>query len=88
MVRTTRVSAYVADASEALLKETGLKAVESGANVTLLEPGDEGVFYGSQTMDGIAIVSAVQVYLDLNRMGGRGDEGAAAILDEVLRTQW
>jgi hypothetical protein len=88
MVRASRVSSYVAGDVPRMLKALGFKRVASGANVTLIEPGDAGVFYGSRTFDNIVIVSAVQAYLDLKRQGGRGDEAADAILCEIIRKQW
>jgi len=54
----------------------------------LIEPSDEGVFYGAQTIDGIVLAGPVQVYLDLKRTGGRGEEAAEAVLNKVLEPQW
>jgi hypothetical protein len=88
MVRTARVSAYVLGDVQGLIKTLGLKRVETGANVSLIEPGDEGIFYGSRPFDSVVVVSAVQACLDVKRLGGRGDEAAEAILSEVLRKQW
>lgn len=65
-----------------------LKAVSSGANVSLLTPYDEGVFYGARDCEGIRVVSPVQLYLDLHGFRGRGEEAAKVLLEEVITPQW
>lgn len=87
-VRSPRMMAYVEKISEKLTFSLGLKEVTSGANVTLLEPYDAGVFYGSKEIDGIIVASPIQVYLDLRGLRGRGEEAADKLLNEVIRTQW
>jgi hypothetical protein len=87
-VRYPRVTAYVAEGVEAVAEALGLKRVSSGANVTLIEPYDEGVFFGARTLDGAPVVSPIQIYLDLMQIRGRGEEAAAAILEEVIRPLW
>lgn len=88
MVQYQRVFAYVAEFVEELVAELGLKEVPSGANVTLLAPYDDGVFYGVRAIDDIQIVSPVQAYLDLFSNKGRGEDAADALLREVIRPQW
>jgi len=88
MVRSQRTVAYVACNPEDLTQELKLKKVTSGANLKLIEPVDEGVFYGMTDWDGIAVASAIQTYLDLKREGGRGEEAAEAILNEMIRPRW
>ena len=36
--------------------------------------GDEGVLYGTREIEGAPVVSPVQLYLDLSRTKGRGEE--------------
>jgi len=60
----------------------------SGAGVMLLGPYDEGVFYGTQVMDDIRIVSPVQIYLDLKSYKGRGEEAAEVLLREIVKPKW
>jgi hypothetical protein len=87
--RYQRVHAYVAPgAKETLVEALGLKPVSSGANILLLEPYDEGVFYGIRTEGGACVVSPVQLYLDLRKLTGRGEDAAEFLLDRVLRRQW
>jgi len=58
---------------ESLANLLNLKAVNGGANVSLLLPYDEGVFYQARSVrrrpeksvDGQAIASGIQLYLDL-----------------------
>jgi len=66
----------------------GLQPVSSGANVALIKPYDDGVFYGTVLRDGAPVVSAIQTYLDLMATKGRGEEAAQAILEEVIKPQW
>ena len=87
-VRYQRVTAYVLGQIPALVDRLGLKPVTTGANVTLLEPYDEGVFYGTRDIEGAPVVSPVQLYLDLARTKGRGEEAASAILEEVIKPTW
>jgi hypothetical protein len=87
-VRYQRVTAYLLGNRAALLERMGLKPVPSGGNVTLIEPYDEGVFYGTRTIEGAPVVSAVQLYLDLMQTKGRGEEAASAILEEAIKPLW
>ncbi len=87
-VRYQRATAYVIDSIDNIAGRLGLKSVSSGANVSLIEPYDEGVLAGTREMDGIRITSAVQTYLDLLSFKGRGEEAAQAILEQAIRPQW
>lgn len=88
-VRYQRAMAYVSDDLEGLTQKLGLKKVESGANLSILIPTDDGVFYGARTaIDGIQVVSPIQVYLDLKAYRGRGDEAAQAVLEQVIEPLW
>src|SRR3990172_7528789 len=88
MVRSPRAMAYVGNPLDEVVAFLGLKEVTSGANVTLLEPYDEGGFYGTEEEEGIRLASPVQVYLDLKGFRGRGEEAAEKVLNEVIRPQW
>jgi hypothetical protein len=65
-----------------------LKEVESGANLMFLGPYDEGVFYGTQVIDDIRIVSPFQIYLDMKGYRGRGEEAAEVLLRDVIKPKW
>ncbi len=58
-----------------LAKSLQFKKVESGANVTLLSPYDDGVFYGLHDVKGVKVVSNIQLYLDLKSYKGKGRGG-------------
>jgi hypothetical protein len=88
MVRYQRVFAYVDEGVEELAEYLGLKEVSSGANITVMKPYDNGIFYGTRVIEGIQIVSPIQTYLDLFSNKGRGEEAAQAIFQEVIRPQW
>ncbi|MBO1347282.1 MAG: hypothetical protein EBE86_007735 [Hormoscilla sp. GUM202] len=88
VVRYQRVMAYVDADIESLANLLNLKAVNGGANVSLLSPYDEGVFYQARSVDGQAIASGIQLYLDLLGFRGRGEEAATALLEQVIMPQW
>jgi hypothetical protein len=87
-VRYQRVTAYVLGSRSALIERVGLKPVPSGGNVTLIEPYDEGVFYGTRAIEGAPVVSPVQLFLDIRQTKGRGEEAAQAILEEAIKPLW
>ena len=86
-VRYNRAMAYASIPEEVMLL-LDLKEVESGANVMLLGPYDEGVFYGTKVIDDIRIVSPIQIYLDLRSYKGRGEEAAEVLLRDVIKPKW
>jgi hypothetical protein len=87
-VRYNRAMAYVSTMAQDLVVLLNLKEVESGANVMLLGPYDEGVFYDTQVIDNIRIVSPLQIYLDLKNYKGRGEEAAEVLLRDVIKPKW
>ena len=87
-VRGQRAMAFVSTISEALLKQAGLKEVSSGANVSLLVPYDEGVFYMASEVDSMKTVCPIQLYLDLKSYKGRGDEAAEAVWQQEISKLW
>jgi hypothetical protein len=62
---------WVRDAAEAA-KHLGLRAVEAGANLLLIEPNDEGVFDGAMQREGIWYAAPSQAAADLLTSPGRG----------------
>ena len=87
-VRYNRAMAYVSTMVEDMVSLLNLKEVESGANIMLLGPYDEGVYYGMQVIDDLRIVSPVQIYLDLKSYRGRGEEAAEVLLRDVIKPKW
>lgn len=88
MVEPSRTMVFVEKTMDGIIAVLGLKEVTSGANVTLLEPYDEGVFYGVEEEEGIRMASPVQAYLDMKGFRYGGEESAARLFDEVIRPQW
>lgn len=87
-VRFMRFFSYIDGNIDYIAKALQLKKVETGANVTFLQPYDEGVFYGLQDINGINVVSDIQLYLDLKSFKGRGEEAAQAIFEQRIKTKW
>ena len=87
-MRYSRMMAYVDDSDDEVMDALNLKKVTSGANVTLLTPYDEGVYYGSREFNGIQVASPIQVYLDLAADRGRGEEAAKELMEKVIRPSW
>ena len=48
---------------------------------------DEGVFYGVNQVDGVNVVSKVQLYIDLFNYPARGEEAAEIVL-RALEKEW
>jgi hypothetical protein len=87
-VRFMRFFSYVEGNIESMAAALQLKKVESGANITLLQPYDDGVFYGPQNVSGTNVVSDIQLYLDLKGYKGRGGEAAQAIYEKRIKPKW
>jgi hypothetical protein len=87
VVRYQRAVAYVEGNLNTLTESLGWKTVATGANVSLLVPYDEGVFFDNREMDGTQLVSPVQIYLDLQSYSSRGQEAAQAIR-KVIEQSW
>ena len=87
-LRYSRAFAYVDVAVWNVAPALDFKEVSSGPTVTLLQPYDEGVFYGLQDVGGAKVVSDVQLYLDLKSYKGRGEEAAEFLLKTRLEKKW
>ena len=86
--RYSRGFAYAVCDAAILARELGSKPVPSGATFTILTPCDEGLLYGAKQVNGDVVASDVQLYLDLASYKGRGEEAAAFILEQRLRSRW
>ena len=87
-LRYKRAFVYLSHSIEKVALALGWKEVSSGPNVTILEPYDEGIFYGLQEINGMKVVSDTQLYLDLKGYKERGEEAAQFLLENRLRKQW
>jgi hypothetical protein len=86
--RTERLFAYVENQIEEIQDVLRLKSVDSGPNVTLMVPFDEGLFYNTENYKQMPVVSPVQLYLDLKNYKGRGEEAAEFLLERVIQPLW
>ena len=68
---TRLATVWIRDAAEAATR-LALRPAEAGANVVLIEPGDDAVFEGSAQRDGVWYAAPSQVAADLLTSTGRG----------------
>ncbi|MHB0878067.1 MAG: type IV toxin-antitoxin system AbiEi family antitoxin [Anaerolineae bacterium] len=87
-VRYLQAEAYLVGDVEPVAEALGAHAVDSGANLVLVQPQDEGVLMGAVCVDGVAVVSPVQAYLDLQMKGGRRQEAAGFLLKQEVEPTW
>jgi hypothetical protein len=99
-VVSPRFTAYVVEMEDLSLRRIeealDLHPVERGINVVLTIPRDEGVLYLPEDIrtdfaaspESLPTVSPIQTYLDLQRLGGRAQEGAQHLLETYLRPRW
>lgn len=87
-VRYNRSMIYVSARIDSVALDNALKPVDTGANVLLMRPYDEGVYYGSEDRYGLRTVSPIQLYLDLRGIPGRGEEAAEELLRKEIRPRW
>ncbi|MEI7437272.1 MAG: type IV toxin-antitoxin system AbiEi family antitoxin [bacterium] len=92
-VRQPKTWLYTREAQIAAFEKTvEAKVVESGENVVVLIPDDDGVFYlgdgGALSENRLACTNEVQTYVDLCHCGGRGAEAAEAVLEQCLKPKW
>ena len=86
-VRYRRVNTFVSS-PETLARALDIKTVDSEANLILLAPYDDGVFYEARDYEDIRVVSPIQAYLDVRTSRERGEEAAEALLEQTLRPSW
>lgn len=88
-VRPTNIHFYIEDGGdvEHYVSELDLRPVEQGGNVSMVIPYDEGVFYSIRDIDGLNVVSNVQLYVDLMNYPARGEEAAERIRS-LLEKEW
>ena len=53
-----------------LKRELELKEVPSGANLQIIIPYDEGVYYKAQEVNSTIVANPIQIYLDLYNVQG------------------
>jgi Transcriptional regulator, AbiEi antitoxin, Type IV TA system len=71
---------------KSLLGHIDAREVDTGANCTLWITDDPAVFSEAREVDGVKVVSPLQLYLDLKVLAGRGEDAAQEILEKELHT--
>ena len=88
-VRYSRATAYIeSEVLEEVARQAELRPVETGPNVRVYEPYDDGVFFGSTQIGGVEVAHPVQLYIDLKKAKGRGEEAADFLRRQVLEPAW
>jgi hypothetical protein len=92
-VRQPKTWLYVREQDISLFEElVEAKRVDSGENLVVLIPDDDGVFYlgdgGTMGDNRLRCTNVVQTYVDLYHSGGRGEEAAEALLNQRLTPEW
>lgn len=92
-VRQPKTWLYVASkALDRFAQIVQAKPVDSGGNLVVLVPSDDGVFYKKEypgdNEHRPACTNAVQTYVDLWHCGGRGKEASEALLEQKLKPVW
>jgi hypothetical protein len=88
-VRPANVHIYVNNDEDAgkLAGSLGLMPVEEKGNVKLAIARSKGVFYGAREVEGIKVVSDVQLYVDLLNYPARGEEAAGEVY-KAIEKRW
>lgn len=92
-VRQPKTWLYVRESDlERFEKLLDAKPVDSGENLVVLVPEDDGVFTGldagGKPADRMGATHPVQTYVDLLHAGGRGQEAAEALLEQRIKSDW
>ena len=92
-VRQPKTWLYVASkALDRLAQVAQAKPVDTGGNLVVLVPSDDGVFYKKEypgdNEPRPACTNAVQTYVDLWHCGSRGQEAAEALLEQKIKPAW
>ena len=92
-VRQPKTWLYIGSEWEDKFREVAeAKLVDSGENLVVLIPEDNGVFYlrdaGTTNDQRLSCTNPVQTYVDLFHCGGRGEEAAEALLEQNLKRAW
>lgn len=85
IVRYVSVTAFFSGRIEEIKSKFSAKEVPTGANLNILVPHDDGVYFCLRQIRADYIVNPVQLYLDLITDKGRGEEAAQAVRDLELK---
>ncbi len=84
-VRSTDTHLYINTNFELLKNALSLTPVEFGGNVYIVWPSDGGVFFDTQTIKKVTVVSNLQLYMDLYNYPQRGREQADYLREEKMK---
>ncbi len=83
--RYNMATSYFSGDVEELKRGLELKEVPSGANLQILLPYDDGVYYKTEEVDSVKVANPVQIYLDLYKYVGRGREQAEFLRERIIK---
>lgn len=83
--RYTIATSYYSGDIDDLKKALDLKEVPTGANVQIVLPYDEGVYYKAEKVNAVMVANPIQIYLDLYNYKGRGREQAEFLRERVIK---
>jgi hypothetical protein len=88
-VRPVDIHLYVPTKQDAeiIAKAIDAKPTDGIGNVKIVLPYDEQIFYGTREVEGIKVVSNVQLFVDLWNYTSRGEDAARRIY-ELLEKEW
>ena len=88
-VRPTNIHIYVKKENDAkmLADKLNLLPVESNGNVKFAIAKSNGIFYGAREINGVKVVSNIQLYVDLVNYPARGEEAANEVY-KVIEKDW
>jgi len=78
-------TSYFSGDIEKIRGDLELKEVPSGANLQIIIPYDEGVYYKAQEVNSFIIANPIQIYLDLYNNKGRGREQAEFLRERIIK---
>ena len=86
-VRPTNTHIYLRKRSDAAqwADDLGLMPIEENGNVKFAIAASEGIFYGAHEIDGIRVVSDIQLYVDLYNYPSRGREAADELYKKIVK---
>lgn len=91
-VRQPKTWLYIASHElDRFAQMTEAKPVDSGGNLIVLAPADDGVFFHLEYAAGteqLPCTNPIQSYVDLWHCGGRGQEAAEALLEQKIKPAW
>jgi len=84
----SRIHIYTQQEPHIIAERLGFKYVESGGNVIILQPFDTDILYNTRQIQGLCVVSDLQLYLDFSAQKGRVQETAEVLFDTRIKLGW